>query len=200
MSDSEPNIEFFFDIGSPYSYLAAVQMEGLAERSGLQVVWQPFLLGAVFKATGNRPPATVAAKARWMLGDLSLQADQLGVPFQMPAFFPINSLLPQRALLAAGRTSGQNALRSLALALFEAYWGAGEDVSQPETLARCAEEVGLSPDALMRDAVAQANKDALKALTGDAISRGAFGAPTFFFQDQMFWGNDRIPLLESILG
>ena len=85
-------IEFFFDVGSPYSYLAAAEIGALSARTGVPVRWRPFLLGAVFKASGNDMPARVAAKARFMLGDLSRWAAIYGVPFRMSSRFPLNTL------------------------------------------------------------------------------------------------------------
>src|SRR6185369_16106939 len=120
MADRE--IELFFDIGSSYSYLAASQMEGLAARSGVIVRWRPFLLGAVFKVTGNEMPARLPAKAKWMLHDMTLWAHHYGVPFRMPSRFPLLTLRTQRALTAAERIAGPRAIPAFALALFRAYW------------------------------------------------------------------------------
>ena len=90
MADRE--IEFFFDIGSSYSYLAATQMDGVAERTAVPVRWRPFLLGGVFKATGNDMPARLPAKAKWMLHDMTLWAHHYGIPFRMPSRFPLITL------------------------------------------------------------------------------------------------------------
>lgn len=91
-------VEFFFDCASPYTYLAATQIEAVAQRAGGQVQWKPFLIGKAFEATGNKMPASVPAKAKYMFKDLQLWARHYGVAFQFPKIFPINSLLPQRLL------------------------------------------------------------------------------------------------------
>ena len=116
------SIEFFFDVASPYSYLAAARLDALGKSGEVDVVWRPFLLGAVFKATGNRAPAMVPAKGRYLYRDLRRWADRDGIALRWPKQFPVNSLLAQRALLAADAQGGQAALRGLAMALFEAYW------------------------------------------------------------------------------
>ncbi len=198
MSDT-PTIEFFFDIGSPYSYLAATQAADLSRRTGAPVRWRPFLLGGVFKASGNRMPASVQSKARWMLGDLTRWATHYGVPFRMSSRFPLNTLMTQRALVAAGRLSGEEATAAFAMALFKAYWVDDLNVADPDVIAQIAGGVGLNGAAVVAGAGEQESKDQLRADTDDAVARGAFGAPTFFVGDSMFWGNDRIMLIEAML-
>lgn len=189
-------VDFFFDIGSPYSYLAATQMADLASRTGAEVRWKPFLLGAVFKATGNHMPAAVQAKAAWMLNDLQSWAEHYGVPFVMSSHFPINSLVPQRALVAC-ETLDAAKIPDFALALFDDYWAQDVDVSKPEAVAAAATRVGLDADRILAMTAEQPVKDRLRAITEEAVGRGAFGAPTFFVGEHMFWGNDRLHFVET---
>lgn len=192
-------VEFFYDVGSPYAYLAATQIDALAARHGATVRWRPFLLGAVFKATGNEMPARVPAKARWMLGDIVRWARKYGVPFAMPTRFPLSTISAQRALVAAHRIAGEDAQRKLALALFRAYWGDDRDVSDRSVIAEVAQCVGLDAGAVVDAIDAPETKDALRAQTDEAVARGAFGAPAMFFEGELFWGNDRLALLEDAL-
>ena len=106
--------DFFFDIASGYSYLAHSQVEPLAQRSGVRARWRPFLLGAVFKATGNETPARLPAKAAWLVRDMALWAQQYGMPLQFPSRFPFNSVSALRLLVAAGRLHGDEAIPRLA--------------------------------------------------------------------------------------
>ncbi len=195
----ERELEFFFDVGSPYSYLAATQLDDLRRRTGAAIRWRPFLLGGVFKATGNEMPARVPAKARWMLGDLHRWAAHYGVPFKMSTRFPINSLLPQRVLVAA-TLADEAAVEPLAMALYSAYWVEDRDVSDPVVIGEVAAGADLDGAALLQAAGAQPTKDALRAATEEAVERGAFGAPTLFVGQEMFWGNDRLHLVEELLG
>jgi len=197
MADRE--IELFFDIGSSYSYLAATQMEGLAARTGVPVRWRPFLLGAVFKATGNDMPAKLPAKAKWMLHDMTLWAHHYGIPFRMPSRFPLITLRTQRALTAADRIAGHGAIPAFALALFRAYWTENQDITTDPVIADAARSAGLDADAIIAAIDAPETKDQLRATTDEAVRRGAFGAPAMFLGDALFWGNDRIPLLEQYL-
>lgn len=192
-------VEFFFDIGSSYSYLAATQIEAVAAGTGALVRWRPFLLGAVFKATGNEMPARVAAKARWMLDDMARWAAKYGVPFKMPSRFPLSTLRTQRALTAAARLNGDEAVGPFALVLFRAYWAEDKDVSSAEEIRAAAAAVGLDADAVIAAIDVQEIKDALRATTDEAVRRGAFGAPAMFVGDAMFWGNDRLDQVEDEL-
>jgi len=175
-------IDFFFDIGSPYSYLAFHRLPAMAADVGAQVRYRPFLLGAVFKASGNEPPALVPAKGTYMLQDLRRWAQVIGIPFSFPSFFPVHSLLPMRALC----TFPENEIRHPAERVFEAYWSRNEDVSSPEVLANLigADAVAGSSNQLI--------KDQLRAHTDDALSQGAFGAPSFVVNDELYFGNDRL--------
>lgn len=192
-------IELFFDIGSSYSYLAATQMAAVAARTGVPVRWRPFLLGAVFKATGNDTPIKVPAKGRWLLADTAMWARYYGVPWRLPSRFPLVTLRTQRALAAVERLAGADAVAPVALALFHAYWVDDRDITADDVLREAARAGGLDGDAVVAALDEQATKDALRATTDEAVRRGAFGAPTLFVGDVMFWGNDRLPLLEDHL-
>ena len=192
-------LEFFFDVGSPYSYLAATRMGGVAERTGAAVRWRPFLLGAVFKETGNEPPARLPAKAKWMLADLHRWAARWGVDFKFPSQFPRNTLKPQRALVVVAQREPDQ-LPDFALALFRGYWVEDRDVSDPEVISAIASAAGLDGEAIVAATAEQSTKDTLKSWTAEAVARGAFGAPTFFVGDEMHWGNDRLELVEASLG
>jgi 2-hydroxychromene-2-carboxylate isomerase len=189
-------IELFFDIGSSYSYLAATQMAGLSARTGLPIRWRPFLLGGVFKATGNDMPAKLPAKATWMLQDMQMWSAHYGIQFRMPSRFPLITLRTQRALCATERAQ-PDAVSTFALELFRAYWVDNEDVTTDDVIGARARAAGLDATAILGAIEAPETKDLLRANTDEAVRRGAFGAPAMFVGDALFWGNDRIPLLEA---
>lgn len=189
-------IEFFFDISSPYSYLAATQIDGLVHRTGAEVTWRPFLLGGVFKMTGNTMPAAVQAKGSYMLRDLHRWAEHYEVPFQMNAHFPVNSLAAQRALLAADELS-PGSMTPLAMACFDAAWSQNQDLSDETELAGVISDAGLDAEEVLAATREDRIKERLKTATSEAVERGAFGAPTFFVGDAMFWGNDRMHFVEA---
>lgn len=188
-------IEFFFDIASTYSFLASTQIDALGERLGVPIRWRPMLLGGVIKATGNRTPIEVPAKARYMLQDLGDWASLYGIELRFPSHFPPNSIPIQRVLTAVPEAE----VRGLAKALFTAYWTQNQNLSDLAVLAHVIHAADFPSVELLARAQDQDIKDRLRATTDEAVARGAFGAPTFFVGSRMFWGNDRLPLLERYI-
>src|ERR1041385_6559566 len=141
-------IEFFFDIGSSYSYLASTPIAGLAARPGAPVRWRPFLLGGVFKSTGNDLPIRVPAKARWMASDMLLWAQHYKVPVRMPTRFPVITLKTQRALVTAERLQ-PDAMPAFAHAVFRAYWADDKDPTNDDVLRDAARSAGIDGAAVL---------------------------------------------------
>jgi 2-hydroxychromene-2-carboxylate isomerase len=190
-------LEFFFDYASPYSYLACAQVEAVAQRTGAALRWRPFLLGAVFKATGNVPPISTMNKAAWLFKDVQEWARYLGLPlFRTPETFPINSLKANRLGLVAAE---QGRIVPFSHAAFRAAFADGKDLADPQVLAELARGAELSPEQALAKAETQEIKDALRRNTDEALERGAFGAPTFFVGDELFFGNDRLMFVERAL-
>ena len=189
-------IEFFWDTVSPYSYLAATRLAEFSARTGATFRWRPILLGAVMQGSGNRPPAEVPAKGRWMLGDLMAWADLWGLPFRFPAQFPAFTLRAQRLALAA-EADGLGA--QLGMRLLTDYWADGRDPTDTEVLREAALAVGGDADKWLAATESAEIKAALKANSEEAVARGAFGAPTFFVGERMIWGSDRFVFLERAL-
>jgi 2-hydroxychromene-2-carboxylate isomerase len=188
------SVDFFWDAASPYTYLAATQLATISARTGAAFRWKPMLLGKVFEATGNRMPAAIPAKGRYLFKDCQLWASFYGVPFVMPPVFPVNSVLAGRLALAAAEQGP-----AVGLALMQAAWARGLDISLPEVATATLAALGLDAQALMAATQEPVVKDALRSNTEEATRRGVFGAPSFFLGEQMFWGNDRLPLLEARL-
>lgn len=189
-------VDFYFDLSSPYSYLAATQLGPLAARYGAAVRWKPVVLAAVFQAAGNVMPAQSPPKARHMLVDLERWARRYGVPFVMSSHFPVNAIKPERMIVAAQPT-GRAA--ELGLGLFRAMWVDDQNISDPAVMRAVATAAGLDADALLAAIETPAVKDGLRANTDEAIARGVFGAPAMFVDDELFWGNDRLHFLEDAL-
>lgn len=189
-------IEFFWDCVSPYTYIAATQIEGLARDCGAQLRWRPFLLGGVFKAVGNRPPAQLPPKGKHLFIDLARWAKYYGIPLTMPSAFPSNSITAQR--IATAMADDPRA-PELAKALMHRYWGAGEDIADEKVLRSVLQALELDAEALLAAAGDPSVKERLKANTEEAVQRGAFGAPTFFIGEDMYWGSDRMDLMRAQL-
>ena len=190
------SVEFFFDVGSPTVYLAATQLSKIAERHGATVLWRPFLLGGVFKATGNVSPATVPAKSRYMGDDLERFARRYEVPFLFNPFFPVNTLALMRGAVAYQQ---QGRLDQYSEAIFSAMWVTGKDMNEPTIIAEVLGAIGIGAEDFLVAIAAQDVKETLKSNTEEAVKRGAFGAPTFFVGDEMFFGQDRLDFVEATL-
>ncbi|MFL5347289.1 MAG: 2-hydroxychromene-2-carboxylate isomerase [Hyalangium sp.] len=189
--------EFFFDYASPYSYLASEQVEALAKRTGADIRWRPFLLGGVYKATGNVPPISNSSKAAYLFKDLVDWARHLGLPeLRLPENFPSNSLRANRLGMVAAE---QGRIVPFSQAVFRAAFTEGKDITDPAALAELARAAGLEPEKALARSETQEIKDALRRNTDEAVARGAFGAPTFFVGDEMFFGNDRLMFVERVL-
>lgn len=196
---SERSFEFFFDVASAYSWIASTQVESLAARTGARAIWRPFVLGFAFRATGNETPARIPAKAAWLRADLGRWARRHGLRYTYPTRFPIASMGALRLLVAARRLEGDAAVPGLAATLFDAAWGLDLDMADPRVLARCAQDAGVDPEPLLAALESPETKAELKANTDDAIARGVFGAPAFFVDGELHWGNDRLDFVEEAL-
>jgi len=191
-------IEFWFDFGSPTTYLAHTQLPRIAAETGAQLAYKPMLLGGVFKATGNASPVLVPAKGRWMGQDIARWARRWGVPFAMNSHFPINTLMLMRG--AMGLQMKQPALFAAYVdAVFNALWVQGRDLGQPAEVAAVLAPLGISAEAFMALVADAEVKAALVAATEEAVARGAFGAPTCFVGDAMFFGQDRLDFVREAL-
>lgn len=189
-------LEFLFDVGSPTTYLAHRRIPDLIARTGAEVIYVPVLLGGIFKATGNASPVMVPAKGAYMGADMARFAKKFDVPLNMNPYFPINTITLMR--MAAGLV-GEEAFPRLVDALFDAMWQGRKNMGDPEVVAAVLGGASLDPEALLALAESPEAKDRLKANTESAVARGAFGAPTFFVEDEMFFGQDRLDFIEDAL-
>jgi 2-hydroxychromene-2-carboxylate isomerase len=189
-------LEFFFDFGSPTTYLAHTQMPVLAKRTGAEVVYRPMLLGGVFKATGNQSPAVIAAKSKWMDGDLKAFARRYGVPYARNPWFPVNTMMLMRGAVAMQK---EGRLGAYADAVFHAMWVEPQNMNDPQVVGAVLAKAGFEPKQMLAAIEAQDVKDELRKNTEEAVSRGVFGAPTLFVGDRMFFGQDRLDFVEEAL-
>ena len=198
MTQSGRFVEFFFDYGSPFSYMADTQLPGIAARAGAAITHRPMLLGAVLKATGNSSPMAVPAKARHMGRELERWAKRYGVPFR-PNPFPFlrNTLRLMRGAVASQRLG---VFERYHPAVFAASWADALDLGDDEVFRSVLRRARVDADELFRAIEEQSTKDELRRATETAVERGVFGAPTFFVGDEMFWGNDRLDWVERALG
>jgi 2-hydroxychromene-2-carboxylate isomerase len=184
-------IEFWFEFGSNYSYLATLRIEVLARDAGVTVLWRPFLLGPIFRELGwNTSPFILqAAKGRYMWRDMERQAAKYGLPWRRPSVFPRSAILPMRVA-----TLGTDAawIGEFCRRVMHQNWVQDREIDDPAPVREALTGLVDDPEAVLAAALAPANKLRLRTHTEAAAARGIFGAPTFFVGDEMFWGNDRL--------
>jgi 2-hydroxychromene-2-carboxylate isomerase len=185
-------IDFWYEFASTYSYPAAIRIERLAADAGVTLRWRPFLLGPIFKELGwNDSPFNIyAAKGRYMWRDLARVCEADGVPLKLPPVrFPQNGVKAARLALVGEKDGWTPAFTR---AVFAANYAEQKDIADETTLRALLEGLGVDAEAALAAANAPDNKEALRAQTEEAKTRGLFGAPSFTVGDELFWGNDRL--------
>lgn len=195
-------VEFFYDLVSPYSYLAYTQLSRLRDEHGAEVVLRPMLLGAVHKASGITSPVEIETKSRYQMRDIRRWGEHYDLPLDYPNPFPFRTLKTMRAAMFC-RERGY--LEAFTREGFSLYWEEGgspkglseEDEDGP--VSEIARRIGEDPKEVLEGAATPEAKQALAAATTEALERGVFGAPAFFVNEEMFWGNDRLHFVEEAL-
>jgi 2-hydroxychromene-2-carboxylate isomerase len=197
-----PSLECFFDCSSPWTYLAFERIQPIATAHGVKIDWRPILVGGVFNAINpsvyHSREHPVPAKEAYAAKDMQDWARLVGVKIVWrPTVFPVNSVKAMRACIFAER---HGKLVALARAVFQAYWGEDCDISLDAELRPLFAKVGLDPDQVFQAIGGPEIKATLKANTDELIARGGYGSPTFFIgRADMYFGNDRLPLIEAAL-
>ena len=194
-------LEVYFDCSSPWTYLAIAKIGDVARRNGAELVWRAILVGGIFNAVNQQVYENRAnpdhPKYRYMRKDLMNWAAYHGVRIVWPSIFPVNSVKAMRACIAA---LDDGKVEEFSLEICDAYWGRDQDISQDEVVAACAGAVGLDAASILARTGDQSIKDRLKDYTQQVIDRGGFGSPTMFIDnDDMYFGQDRLPLIEAAL-
>jgi 2-hydroxychromene-2-carboxylate isomerase len=194
-------VEFFYDYSSPWTYLAFTRIDELCRRHGAELVWRPILVGGIFNTVNpsvyesrERP---VPAKARYMLKDLHDWARLYGLDLACPpSVFPVNSVKALRGALVALEAG---CIGPYSARVFHAYFGEDRDISRDDVLAAIVADVGLDPATYFAAIASPAYKDRIRSNTEECVHRGGFGSPTIFLGDDMYFGNDRLVLVEAAL-
>ncbi len=196
-------VEFFYDYSSPWTYLAFTKIDGLCRKYNADLQWRPFLVGGVFNTVNPSVyefrEKGVPAKQQYMAKDMSDWARYYGLKIVMPpSVFPVNSVKALRGALVALEHPGK--FLPYSYRVFETYWGEDQDISQDEVLRKVVAAVGLDEEEYFDKIKRQDYKDRVRANTDAVIERGGFGTPTIYVNgDSMFFGNDRLVLVEEEL-
>ena len=196
------HVEFFYDLSSPWTYLAFNNIQPILAETCANVRWRPFLVGGVFNAVN---PGVYQARAepmepkivhnyRW----LHEWARLAGLPLVFPtAHHPVKSVLAMRACCVL--EADQPALHQFSKAAFDAYFAWGENIDEPGVIRTIADECGLDGASLISGVAEQLVKNQLRSNTEEAIARGAYGSPTILIGDALYFGNDQLPLVRAAL-
>lgn len=188
-----PDLEFWFEFGSTYSYLSATRIETAAEEASVTVGWEPFLLGPIFAEQGwdDSPFNIYPAKGRYMWRDMERLCEGHGVPFAKPSRFPRNGLLAARVACLARATS-ELWLPGFVRAVFQANFVEDQDIGDAAEVVSMLDGLGLTGARIVEQANSPDNKQRLREQTRRAGELGIFGAPSFVVDGELFWGNDRL--------
>ncbi|MGH7849296.1 MAG: 2-hydroxychromene-2-carboxylate isomerase [Thermodesulfobacteriota bacterium] len=183
--------QFWYDFASPYSFLSAMRIEGLASSTGVEIEWRPFLLGPIFKSRGwdTSPFNIYEAKGRYMWRDIERLSAKYGIPYRKPSVFPRNGVLASRVALASESHEWRSRFSKL---VFTANFAEDRDISDESVIVSILGSLDEEPGSIMRSALSEENKGRLRRATEDAIGIGIFGAPSFVADGEIFWGNDRL--------
>lgn len=196
-------IEFFFDLSSPWTYLAFTNVQKLVEKTGASITYRPILVGGVFNAVNQQiyeargnPDNRRFTHSFKVLKDWAALA---GVTMNFPnQYHPAKSVNAMR--MACALEEHQEALRVFAKAAFEGFIGRGENLDDPDVLVRFANDAGLDGAAIRERSVSDEIKARLRANTDELIARGGYGSPTMFVDGtDMYFGNDQLPIVEAAL-
>ena len=189
-------VTFYFDYGSPATYLAWTQINNIIEEANATLTMIPMLLGGVFKETGNVSPATVLAKGKWMNNDLKKHAELYNVEFNSNSFFPINTLNLMRGAIAA---QNMNIFQKYSEAIFTGIWVKDLNLGDISILQDYLDKSDINTVKLFDLAQSDEVKTILIQNTKEAVAKGVFGAPTFLIGDELIFGQDRLNFLKLAL-
>ncbi|TWC58516.1 2-hydroxychromene-2-carboxylate isomerase [Pseudomonas sp. SJZ080] len=191
-------VEFYFDLGSPATYLAYTQLPKICAQTDSQLIYIPILLGGIFKATGNASPATIPAKGLYMFQDLDRYAKRYGVPLKFNPNFPINTLMLMRAVTGMQLRHPER-FQAFIDCLFRAIWVEGRNLADLATVAAVLTQNGFDPTEVLALTADEDVKATLKNNTEKAVQRGVFGAPSMFVDNQLYFGQDRLDFIREAL-
>ncbi len=192
-------IDYYFSLNSPWTYMGGPRLAEIAKRHGAEVRVKPVKLGVIFPQTGGLPlPKRAPVRQDYRLVELKRWSRFLDLPLTLhPAFFPAAEDLAAGCVIAAGQTGGDPL--GLSQAILRAVWAEDRNMADETTLSEIVQASGHDAQAMFAKAREPGTAETYTAHTEEALARGVFGAPSYIFNDELFWGQDRLDLLDRAL-
>ena len=181
--------DFYFDFGSPYTYLAHKEIQKIEEENAIKIKYMPVLLGGLLKATGMKANVDVPNKAKYMIKDCKLWAEKKKIKFKFNDFFPIYTLNLMRCVLVAERKKISQVFINK---IFDSIWNEGLNLNDNKIFEKVLKKININPNTFLVEIENLEIKEELKKKTNDAYAKGIFGTPTFIVNNKIFWGQDRL--------
>ena len=183
------SFEFYFDFGSPYTFLAHKEIRKIEKENSIKIKYMPILLGDLLKSVGVKPNADIPIKAKYMIKDCKLWADKKNIVLKFNNYFPIVTLNLLRCVLVAEKKGfAQNFINKV----FDAIWEDGLNLNDNIIVEKLLKNIGINPKTFVMESVDNKIKDELKKRTDEAYKKGIFGSPSFIVNNKIFWGQDRL--------
>ena len=181
--------EFYFDFGSPYTFLAHKEIRRIEKENSINMKYMPILLGDLLNFSGIKANADIPIKAKYMIKDCKLWAEKYNITFKFNNYFPINTLNLMRCVLVAEKKDfAQNLINKV----FDAIWKDGLNLNDNIIVEKLLKNLDINPKTFLMESVEPSIKEDLKKRTSDAFEKGIFGAPSFVVNNKIFWGQDRL--------
>jgi len=181
--------EFYFDFASPYAFLAHKQIRCIENDNSIKIKYKPILLGGLLKSAGIKPIEDIPVKGRHMIKDCKLLAEKYNIEFKFNSYFPIITLNLMRCALVAEK---KNFLQNYTNKVFDAIWKDGLNLNDKSIFEKLLKNMDINPINFLTDAADEKIKNDLKSRTDDAFKKGIFGIPSFYINNKIFWGQDRL--------
>ena len=183
------SFEFYFDFGSPYTFLAHKEIRKIEKENSIKIKYMPILLDSLLKSVGVKANADIPIKAKYMIKDCKLWAEKKNVVFKFNNYFPIVTLNLMRCVLVAEKQGfAQNFINKV----FDAIWEDGLNLNDNIIIEKLFKNIGINPKTFLMESVDNKIKDELKKRTDEAYKKGIFGSPSFIVNNKIFWGQDRL--------
>ena len=183
------SFEFYFDFGSPYTFLAHKQIRKIEKQNSIKIQYMPILLGGLLKLAGIKANIDIPVKAKYMIKDCKLWAEKYNIEFKFNNYFPITTLNLMRCVLVAEKKDfSQNFINKV----FDAIWKDGLNLNDSLIIEKLLKNLDINPKTFLMETADSKIKDQLKKRTDDAYNKGVFGVPSFIVNNKLFWGQDRL--------